>query len=188
MRKSDWKNWGAILSALVVSGSLAADAIGFLTNVLWQYIALGGFIIFAGIMWLKLRYLQSVIDEYKSKRPHFKRGDTIRLVAPEPNRSEYLPDIRLFLKNNGEKPAHNLHMCVGCAPDEYPGRFTIIPPEMSSANPIDIGDEIGSIFQSNLRYGHKHGDKYVPFKGVLVYCSLEYTYCEVKGKGYKADY
>jgi|GEM_PF-4279089 len=184
MSKSKLQTTVVIASALATAGSLVADGVGIAPDFPWQWFALGGFIVFAFITWIKVYQLES-------KRPQITLGDKTNITQNIIDTEKKAVNVlQLYYKNSGELPAYRFSMRVGYAIEGNPSSFVLFS-QNSSANPIfPSAPEQGIIHTFTFQYQEKDGKMIVTQvpKGVLVHCKAEYSNKPYNGKMFNDEW
>jgi hypothetical protein len=184
---------GAVLTAMWTTVSLVLEAKGIAPGMHWQYLALGGFWVFAGVMawvaWDVNKHAHQLEQELASRRPIITLGDK---TTAETRVREADDEVDILLSptfhNIGEKPAYQTRIRIGYAPAESPELF-LTKPELNNPNRLDSGLQIVPPLKLTQKFNKQPDGKLgVQSRVVLLYCDIQYSDAPVGGTYYKDEW
>ena len=190
-KKAIFQAVGAVLLGLNAAIPIFLDAKDLFPHWPMQYHSLLGFIAFCFFIGWIIYSKQRQIDKDESGSPPFALGNqTGATIQLKEESSEMHVALGIFFKPKGLKPAYQFRLNVGSAPDGHPNQFAFIPPEMSNANRIDPNSDLeyGAVFRGVQKYEQKDGKQQMPFRGLLIFCVLNYTDSPLGGKSYSEEW
>jgi hypothetical protein len=178
---------GAVSSGLYTAASLVLHTSVLFPGWHWEYQALFGFLIFAGVMIWMVWERQSKLNDL---RPHMVLGSNSGATAVRlPGTSELEFKLHPTYRNAGKKPAYQFRIRLGLAPLDNPQSFKALA-DLDSANPIEPSTlEHGRTIRVKYKITEEKGAG-INVKGPqkwLIYCAIRYSDSAEGGKIYSNE-